>query len=304
MTAPRPTGAEAGLLLHALCERIACDTGTRVLAIKGPVVALHGLRAPRVSADIDVLVHPDDLARFVDGMRAAGWYDAVETTSPRLAPAHSVNLLHAHWPVGIDVHHYFPGFLAPPADVFEALWARRRTLELASAPVTACDPVAMTAVVGLHLLRHDAEGHGEGVHDLVDRARARLGPTGVQELADLARETDCTVPLRPILVALGAKDLLGEAEHSQALSSWFDRARPVPGMEWGRQLRLSPWWRWPSVLWRSVWLTDEEIAAHHGGDQTRGSHLRARLRRLRKVTRLFPGIVRGVLRRPPRPHGS
>ncbi|QCC76653.1 nucleotidyltransferase family protein [Nocardioides daphniae] len=73
LDAERVTGAEAMQLLYALTADVARRTGTRVLAIKGATLSHHGLRAPRVSADIDVLMHPDDVDTFVAGMEAAGW---------------------------------------------------------------------------------------------------------------------------------------------------------------------------------------------------------------------------------------
>jgi hypothetical protein len=292
--AARPTGEEAGPLVHVLCERVAQQSGSRVLAIKGPVVAMQGLRAPRTSADVDVLVHPDDLTAFVDHMRAVGWHDATETTAPRLVRSHSVNLLHDHWPVGIDVHHHFPGFLAPDAEVFDALWARRRAYVLAGARVTAADPVGMVAVVGLHLLREDAEGTSARVDDLVGRAAAVLGPEDREALLQLACETDAVVPLRPILLRLGLKRAAtAESKNPTELAQWFDRAGAPPGTVWGRQLSQTPWWRWPQVLWHSMRLTDAEIATYHGGGDTRRELARARRRRLRKGFGLVPGILRG-----------
>ena len=299
MTLPglaRPTAAEAGPLVHVVCERVAQESRSRALAIKGPVVALQGLRAPRTSADVDVLVHPDDLDRFVDAMRAAGWHDAVETTAPRLVRSHSVNLLHDHWPVGIDVHHHFPGFLAADGEVFEALWERRARVELAGVAVNAADPVGMVAVVGLHLLRDDADGEGAGITDLVERAGRVLGDDDRGALLELAVRTDAVVPLRPLLLRLGldrARTI--ESAHPQQLAQWFDRAAAPPGTVWGRQLSQTPWWRWPHVVWHSVRLTDAEIAAYHGGGSSRRELAVARRRRLRKGLGLVPGIVRGYV---------
>lgn len=293
----RPTAQEAAPLVHVLCERVAQASGTRALAIKGPVVAMQGLRAPRVSADVDVLVHPDDLDRFVAAMKAAGWHGAVESTAPRLRRAHSVNLLHDHWPVGIDVHHHFPGFLAPDSDVFDTLWERRARIELAGVPVSTADPVSQVAVVGLHLLRDDPEGKGLRVKDLVERAGQVLSPSDQDELLDLAIRTDSVVPLRPVLEQLGLERARTiDTTHPAELLSWLDRAGgATPGTVWGRHLRRTPWWLWPMAVWRAVRLTDAEIATYHGGGVTRRELAQARRRRLRKGLGLVPGILRGYL---------
>ena len=79
-TGLRLRAEEAVPLLHALIARAADDLGVRVLAIKGPVVALQGLREQRTSADVDVLVHPRDLEPLVDGLVALGWRRVGEGT--------------------------------------------------------------------------------------------------------------------------------------------------------------------------------------------------------------------------------
>ena len=107
---------EAVPLAHALIARLADDLGLRALAIKGPAVALQGLREPRTSADVDVLVHPRDLEPLVEGVVALGWRRQVAGTYASIMPPHSVNLLSDRWPIGIDVHHYYPGFLADAGD--------------------------------------------------------------------------------------------------------------------------------------------------------------------------------------------
>ena len=81
---------EAVPLLHTLVARAAADLGLRVLAIKGPVVALQGMRAPRASADLDVLVHPRDLGPLVDGLVALRWRRAVEGTYASIMPRYLV----------------------------------------------------------------------------------------------------------------------------------------------------------------------------------------------------------------------
>lgn len=301
----RPTPEEAASLLHALCERVAVDTGTRVLAIKGPVVAMQGLRKPRVSADIDILVHPDDLTSFVDRMHGIGWHRAVEPTSPRLVRSHSINLLHNYWPLGVDVHHYFPGFLAPDDEVFEVLWSRRAHYTLAGVPVTACDSVGQAALVGLHLLREDPDGTSARVDDLIDHAEGALTRADLRVLLKLAVDTDCVVPLRPVLLRLGidqAADL--DAAHPDELASWLDRARVPPGAVWGQLLRDSRWTQWPAVVWHSLLLTDEEISAYYGGGDTRLELARARLRRLGTGLHLIPGILRGLIARRNAPPSS
>ena len=203
MTSSRPTSWEAIHLLHAMCERVAQNSGVRLLAIKGPVLELQGLREGRVSADVDVLVHPDKLAVFAEAMVAVGWRRAVE---PSIPATHSLTLVNDHWPVGIDVRHHLDGFHAADHVVFDALWDRRVTTSLAGAPVKTCDPVGHIVVYGLHLVREDPDGSSAEMADLVSRARATLRPTERGDLQELVARTDCFRHLSPVLSHLGMAD--------------------------------------------------------------------------------------------------
>jgi hypothetical protein len=55
---PTLTLAEGIELGHAVVDGAARDSGGRALAIKGRVSEHHGLREPRQSVDLDVLVEP------------------------------------------------------------------------------------------------------------------------------------------------------------------------------------------------------------------------------------------------------
>lgn len=291
-TTVRPTAMEAGPLLHALCARAAEDVGVRALAIKGPVVALQGLRAPRASADIDVLVHPDDLQRYAERLRKAGWYDPPQVSTPRLIPSHSVDLLHEHWPCGIDLHHYYPGFLAPDGEVFEELWTRRASYELAGVEVPALDPVAQTALVALHLLRDDPHGQGGGFQDLTRRASDVLGSSDRDDLLELARTTDALVPLLPLLTSLGLEPASPlEARYPERLGLWRERAGSRLGDNWAAYFRRLPWWQWPVGAWRALMLPEEELRAYHSDRQTEISTRRLRLRRLRRAMQRVPDVL-------------
>jgi hypothetical protein len=264
----------------------------RALAIKGPVVALQGLRAPRASADVDVLVHPSDLDALVAGLRAVGWRPSVTLTTPAVMPRHSENLLNDLWPVGIDLHHYFPGFLAPPGEVFDALWERHVEVTLAGRPVPACDHVGMSAVVALHLLRDDPDGTGPALADLAARASSVLSADDVAALVSLAERTDAVATLRPFLLAVGA-DLagLGPTRDSEALVLWEQRVRAVGSLPWALHLRETPRHRWPLAIWHAVMLTDEEIYAMHHVAPGEASLTRLRLRRVRRFVRALPRSV-------------
>lgn len=297
VTHTRPTAEEAALLLHALCEWVGREAGVRVLAIKGPVVAIQGLRAPRSSADIDVLVHPEELRAFADRMRALGWYDAVEPSGPRLIAAHSANLLHDHWPLGIDVHHYFPGFLADPGTVFDRLWDRRVEVELAGVPVPACDPVGQVAVVALHLLRSHPDGRSPVLEDLRDRTLQTLSPAQLEELVELAVDTESAWPLRPFLLELGCGlDDPEKPTDAAALAAWNTATLAVEAEGWLRLLAEAPARRWPRIVWHAVMLTDEELLAHHQLTRDEANLRRLRWQRLRRGLAAVPPAALKLIR--------
>jgi hypothetical protein len=286
---------EAGPLVHALVAHVAEGLGIRTLAIKGPVVALQGLRAPRASADVDVLVHPSELDALVAGLRAVGWRPSVTLTTPAVMPRHSENLLNDLWPVGIDLHHYFPGFLAPPGEVFDALWERHVEVFLAGRPVPACDPVGMSAIVALHLLRDDPEGTGPRLADLAARASSVLSPADVAALVSLAERTDAVATLRPFLLAVGADPAgLGPARDPEALALWERRVRFGGSLPWALHLAGTPARHWPRAVWHALLLTDEEIYAMHHVAPGEASLTRLRLRRMRRFVRGLPRAVEAL----------
>ena len=296
---------EAAPLVHALCERVARDVGVRVLAIKGPVVAMQGLRAPRVSADVDVLVHPDDLdtlhrwpagrrlARRSAGHRRYGSCPCTRSTSCTTT---------GRWASTSTTTSR--AFSRPRAEVFEVLWARRDVVELAGVPVTVCDPVSQVAVVGLHLLREDPEGLSARVQDLVERARDRLGASGAAELLDS-----------------GATDRLRRSPAAGPRRAWVSPTPP----RWSRLIRTSSS-RGSSgdTGARDVCGVGSCVSCRGGDGRARcGTPSRsptprsrsttaeatrrrgramARLRRLGKVSRLLPGILRGLMGRATQTH--
>ncbi len=149
------TLAEAVPLGYAVLAQVAEDVGVRMLAIKGPILAMQGLREPRQSADIDVLVEPAGFAALTRGLEDVGWRNHVIYDCPGFVPKHSANHRHPHWPCEVDVHHWFPGFLADPSASFEVFWSRRSEATLAGRALPTLDVVAHGALAALHYLRDE-----------------------------------------------------------------------------------------------------------------------------------------------------
>lgn len=297
-TDERLTGAEAMELLYVLTADVARRTGSRALAIKGSVLGQQGLRAPRVSADIDVLLHPDDMEAFATGMEAAGWRRAPETRTAKFLEFHSVNLLNDHWPMGIDAHTYFPGFLAPHADVFDTLWERRSALMAAGRQVPCTDVVGSAAVAALHHLRAPGkESNQQALTALVQRTEDVLDPPARAELVSLAQRTAAARTLRPFLERLGLEAQPTHPAEETEYDRWHTATTTDPHLAWWAELRRTPLRKQPALIWHALMLDPDELRAYHG-DQTETTPVwRLRTQRWQRVLKRLPSIAAGEFRR-------
>jgi hypothetical protein len=293
---------EAVALGYAMVVRAAEDVGVRALAIKGPVLALQGLREPKASVDVDVLVDPAGLARVLSALAGLGWHDDGLTETPGIVPQHSVTVRHPRWPCEVDVHHWFPGFLADPAEVFDVLWARRTTVPIAHTPVTSCDPVGSAAIAALHYLR---DQHKQApLDELAGTVRGTWTATQVEELATLAADTGAADTLRPFLDQVGAPAVASTRPLVVPLVDWHTRSQTgtTEVLPWLVELGRTPLARRPGLVWRAVWLRDEQF---RGWDpslpQTRGALARARWARVQRGWRALPGAAREYRRLRKRP---
>ncbi|WP_110239375.1 nucleotidyltransferase family protein [Nocardioides gilvus] len=291
----RLTQTEAAPLIYVLTTTVAARTETRALAIKGVVLAHHGLRAPRVSGDVDVIVHPDDLDRFLAGMESAGWTANATTTTPKLLEYHSVDLTNDHWPMSIDVHSYFPGFLAPADEVFDRIWARRVEFDQAGHPVPATDLVSSAVVAALHYLRHPGLAHKQAAMETLAELATPLFAPGSQNATDLvafARDTGCVRPLTPFLERLGLPTTPVHPAEETGYERWRLATTADPRMAWWLEFRALPLRRRPAFLWYALMLEDEELRTYHG-DRTVSTPLwRLRVERWKRVSSHLAGATR------------
>ncbi|GAB7002826.1 hypothetical protein JCM18899A_02970 [Nocardioides sp. AN3] len=248
--------AEGIELGYALVARVAEDVGARLLAIKGRVNEAHGLRSPRDSVDVDVLVEPARHADLVAALLELGWREPPKPPVPPPFGSHSVTIQHPSWPCEIDIHDRFPGFLADPADVFEELWAGRTAIEAAGVTVPATGLLGSALVMALHALRapHDPRNARELavlVHRLAARTVDKAG------LRALAADTGCLSTARPFLRALGI-DGADAAMDDPRLAQWSLRQSSAHhrNLGWLVALRRTAPWRWP-VLAMTVFFSNE-----------------------------------------------
>src|SRR6476661_8445988 len=86
------TTRDAVLLAHALVSRLAAIEDARVLFIKGPTAVAMGVRPPRPSSDVDVLVDPAMFEAICSALRRCGW----SLRAPIGVLAHAADLSFEH----------------------------------------------------------------------------------------------------------------------------------------------------------------------------------------------------------------
>jgi hypothetical protein len=277
---------------------VAEESGIRVLFIKGPILAMQGLRPERPSVDVDVLVDP---SRFEDAqqiLREHGWRIDVPSTGAHVMTFHSKTYRHDTWPCEIDVHDRFPGFFAEPQVVFEALWARRTTATIAGREVPCPDLLGNAAIAALHALRDPSyERSRRDLAYMTETLRERLDDSGLKDLAELAAETGAADTLRPFLDGLGAPAIGVGSTPVEDLEAWRIRTSSsgVKAVPYLYQLRRAPMREKLPLLWHALVLTEGEIRKAQP-DAAPGAWglFRARVRRLKWALRHLPraaGIV-------------
>lgn len=124
------TLAEAVPLGTVHLQRLLAAAGIRSLVIKGPAFVELGVRKPKQSNDIDLLVAPEDYASAKDVLVRAGWKVVSYSLPPALEHTkYSVTLRHNRMPVTVDLHQRFEGMLTE--DLFAVLWQARAMVVLA-----------------------------------------------------------------------------------------------------------------------------------------------------------------------------
>lgn len=289
---------EAVVLSQVLVSAVGAERGVRCLAIKGPALEHAGLRGPKASVDADVLVEPAGFPLMLDAMADLGWVPGPVVSTPSILRPHARALRNPTWPVEVDLHREFPGFLTDSSQVFEVLWSHRATLMLAGTEVWAGDVVSQAAIAGLHYLRHpERPGNQEALDDLCQRFIELRGPSGVSELSALAASLGAQSTLVPMLARVGAP--LGRQcdVPARGFDQWaLGTAATASGAAWINALMDAPLSKWPSIIRRAAWLSDAEIDYYHRPPTGGLSRSRARLVRLGRGLRTLPAAAFQIAR--------
>ncbi|MDU0314713.1 nucleotidyltransferase family protein [Phycicoccus sp. M110.8] len=294
---------EAVLLAHALVARLAEQVGARALFIKGPTAVAQGVRPPRGSSDVDVLVEPSAFPAMCAATESAGWQLRTPIGTLRYAGEfafdHSAHYIHTEWPIDVDIHYSFPGFLAEPESVFGALWARRTTVEVAGRAVPTPDLLGQSLVVGLHALRDPEKPQSQ--EDLAHLAAA-LGDLGAADrdaLRDLARDAGASRSGAEVLRLAGVEPYPLSPREAQRVTDWELRQQGHGiATAWLFELGRAPWRDRPVVLRRALFPPAEHfVASTSASGLTRAQLAGLRLRRWGRGVVGVPHALGVLLRR-------
>jgi hypothetical protein len=293
---------EAVALCTAWLQSEARVRNTRVLILKGDALNRQGLRPPRVSSDVDLLVEPARFDDFVGALESNGWRQFDGTFASEQFTSHSRALRREGWPNSIDVHSSWPGFLEPAVDVFETLWARRVSMNFAHQLCNAPDRIANVLMLALHSLR-GSTAQVRHLTELEGVLQLELTPEELSDLADLAIRTGCVGPLRAVLPELGVR--LNVSRDELRGTAYLDWHRKIVQTHtqgrtasWLIELRRLPWRRKPLILRHGFWPTDRDLLAEHPEVPDRfAAKVWARIMRLIRGLGQLPRVIPALRRR-------
>lgn len=236
--------------LQQLLERV----GVRSLVLKGPAFVELGVRAPRQSNDIDLLVHQDDRASATEALTDSGWSIISHWFPPALDDIiYSTTLRHPLFPVTLDLHHRFSGLLAGAA-AFDALWQRRTQVTLAQQLVTTVGREHALIIEALNATKVVAYERRAGV---AARVAEQVEDVDVAEVTVAARSVGARHTAAHLIEALG-----GGAPTEPAppgYRRWRERGSRSTGRHLlGEIVRRAPM-HMPRVVWQQLTL-DPDIA--------------------------------------------
>ncbi|MDO5618402.1 MAG: nucleotidyltransferase family protein [Kocuria sp.] len=145
-------------LAHGAVDHVLEEAGIRTLHFKG-YAATEIFPADRASSDVDVIVDPAQAQRSLEALTAHGW-TLVTNYAEGSIFRHAAALWHNHLGY-VDVHRWVPGFTAPPDLVFDRLWSKHTSLDIAH---WGCPVPARLDHVMLALL-HAARDPNRGAHE-------------------------------------------------------------------------------------------------------------------------------------------
>ena len=173
-------------LAHAEIQAVARARGVDALLVKGYAADPRLYVRGRVSSDVDVLTRPSHADLLVQALHEYDW-NTVSTFRSGSIFQHAQTMRHPHWGL-VDIHRSFPGFETDPEELFDQLWAQRRTRLVAGYP---CD-VPRTLEHALIILVHAARSPESMTQDVGHLAEV-LTEADWRRLEQRAAELEATV---------------------------------------------------------------------------------------------------------------
>lgn len=251
----------AATLAHSYCAAIATKMGARVLSIKGPVANQHRIRVAHYSADADVLIEPGRVDEFAHHLETLGWRKWVGRETPSLLPLHAHTYTHPEWPCAIDVHDRYPGFFAPPEEVFERLWSTRCQLLIGHYRVAALSLAASAIVAAMHAARHPSSARHRREMQQVERLWSiGLTPDDRAELLETARVGRALWVVRDIFTMDGASDLQNDltADEMRRWNLYRELEQGASALGWFYAITRAPIRSRIRLVVAAIWVPRKE----------------------------------------------
>lgn len=285
-------------LLHAEVAWHLAQRGVRTIVIKGPSISewLYALEEARESADVDLLISPDDLQRAHDQLVEMGFMKAFTDTRPGETAHHAENYSRHDAAFGkhvIDLHTSFPGFGVSPDDAFEILWRDRVGALQGNVDVWYPSLDARVLIVALHAAR--SSGFGKSRLDLI-RAIGWADQGSWLGVGQLAAELNAEPALRAGLELIEDPGLIERAGLARVTvePEWIlltqNAARTAIRLN---ELQQLPWRERPGQI--AMWLFPSPALMEirdPGSADTRWTLTRAYARRLGQGIAHAPQAVR------------
>lgn len=253
MTSIPLTLAEAVPLGTVLLQRLLDDAGIRSLVIKGLAFVELGVRKPKHSNDIDLLVAPQDRTAATEVLAQAGWSIISHWFPPALDDViYSTTFRHPQFPSTLDLHHHFSGFFA--GDAFEALWRSRSCVAVAHHDVVTVGREHALIIEGLNAIKLLKDGSRAEAARRVVEAAVQMRPDAVEAAA---RGVGARHTAAPLITALGGSEPSEPAP--EGYRQWVDRGARNSSLDLVRDiLRRAPGHA-PKVVWEQLTL-DPDVA--------------------------------------------
>ncbi len=250
---PRQSASE---LAHAILQRECDRLGVDVLFLKGAGAHIQGLRPPKQSSDVDILLAPKDRDRLLAFLRSTGWSQR-PVGHVGVALDHAVTLYHPRWPIDIDIHRRIPGFGVPAEEAFEALHRRSVEVTLAHWSVTIPHRVDHALLLALNTVRSPWEHQADSILAYLSDS---MSDTELTELGIRIKEMCCGPEMAPF-TAEYSRGLIPTDTSAPSREWMLYQRQDHPAVLWLDAIQRAPWHLKPALAIRAAVPSSQAMAA-------------------------------------------